>query len=132
MARGFVGDLDKNEVELDLSKFVELLQSNYDLKEQLRQLEVDGTNNPWVKWIHLARAVDAWRIFPRIFITVYMWLVMYTAIWFMNLSTPTMEQAGLISVVIGAGAAWFGLYCNTGGGRSSARALEKLKEKDGD
>jgi hypothetical protein len=23
---------------------------------------------------------------------------------------PTMEQSGLVSVVVGAGAAWFGLY----------------------
>ena len=36
-------------------------------------LEVDTSvkdlgPNPFVKVIHLARAVDAWRIFPRIFI----------------------------------------------------------------
>jgi hypothetical protein len=28
----------------------------------------------------------------------------------MNLQAPTMEQSGLISIVVGAGAAWFGLY----------------------
>ena len=28
----------------------------------------------------------------------------------MNLSAPTMEQSGLISIVVGAGAAWFILY----------------------
>ena len=28
----------------------------------------------------------------------------------MDLSTPTMEQSGLVSIVVGAGAAWFGLY----------------------
>jgi len=28
----------------------------------------------------------------------------------MGLDAPTMEQSGLISVVVGAGAAWFGLY----------------------
>ena len=31
----------------------------------------------------------------------------------MNLPNPTMEQSGLISVVVGAGAAWFGLYAGT-------------------
>jgi len=31
----------------------------------------------------------------------------------MNLPTPTMEQSGLISIVVGAGAAWFGLYTGT-------------------
>jgi hypothetical protein len=28
----------------------------------------------------------------------------------MDLQAPTMEQSGLISIVVGAGAAWFGLY----------------------
>ena len=31
----------------------------------------------------------------------------------MELSAPTMEQSGLISIVVGAGAAWFGLYTGT-------------------
>jgi hypothetical protein len=31
----------------------------------------------------------------------------------MNLPAPTMEQSGLISIVVGAGAAWFGLYTGT-------------------
>ena len=33
--------------------------------------------------------------------------------WFMALETPTLEQSGLISIVVGAGAAWFGLYVNS-------------------
>ena len=31
----------------------------------------------------------------------------------MNLAAPTMEQSGLISIVVGAGAAWFGLFTGT-------------------
>jgi hypothetical protein len=31
----------------------------------------------------------------------------------MEISDPTMEQSGFISVVVGAGAAWFGLYTST-------------------
>jgi hypothetical protein len=31
----------------------------------------------------------------------------------MNLLAPTMEQSGLVSIVVGAGAAWFGLYTGT-------------------
>ena len=31
----------------------------------------------------------------------------------MNLSEPNNAQAGFVSVVVGAGAAWFGLYTNT-------------------
>ena len=31
-------------------------------------------------------------------------------VWYMELPNPTMEQSGLVSIVVGAGAAWFGLY----------------------
>ena len=69
--------------------------------------------NPYAKLIHMARAVDAWRIFPRLFLTVYIILLYKCVIWYMNLGAPTMEQSGLISIVVGAGAAWFGLYTGT-------------------
>jgi hypothetical protein len=79
------------------------------------ELEVDTSvkdlgPNPYAKLIHLARAVDSWRIFPRIFITTYIILLYKCVIWYMDLPNPTMEQSGLISIVVGAGAAWFGLY----------------------
>ena len=85
-------------------------------------LEVDTSvkdlgPNPYAKIIHMARAVDAWRIFPRLFLTVYIILLYKFVIWYMNLSAPTMEQSGLISIVVGAGAAWFGLY--TGSSKKS-------------
>ena len=86
------------------------------------ELEVDTSikdlgPNPYAKLIHLATAVDSWRIFPRIFITTYILLLYKCVIWYMNLPNPTMEQSGLISIVVGAGAAWFGLY--TGSSKKS-------------
>ena len=66
-----------------------------------------------MKLIHLAKAIDAWRIFPRIFLTTYIVLLYKSVIWFMELPDPSLEQSGLISVVVGAGAAWFGLYAGT-------------------
>ena len=82
------------------------------------ELEVDTSikdlgPNPYAKLIHMARAIDAWRIFPRLFLTVYIVLLYKCVIWYMNLQAPTMEQSGLISIVVGAGAAWFGLYTGT-------------------
>ena len=62
------------------------------------------------KWVDLAHAVDQWRIFPRIFITTYIYLLYKVVTWYMALPSPTMEQSGLVSIVVGAGAAWFGLY----------------------
>jgi hypothetical protein len=35
--------------------------------------------------------------------------------WFMSLEQPDLAQAGLISTVVGAGAAWFGLYTRSHG-----------------
>ena len=74
---------------------------------------VDSSKNRYQGLIDLARAVDSWRIFPRIFITTYIILLYKCVIWYMELPNPTMEQSGLISVVVGAGAAWFGLYAGT-------------------
>jgi hypothetical protein len=66
--------------------------------------------NKYQKWIDLATMIDAWRIFPRVFICTYIYLLYTVVIWFMALPDPNMNQAGLVSVVVGAGAAWFGLY----------------------
>ena len=87
-------------------------------------LEVDTSvkdlgPNPYAKIIHMARAVDSWRIFPRVFITTYIVLLYKCVIWYMNLPSPTMEQSGLISIVVGAEAAWFGLY--TGSSKKSSK-----------
>lgn len=74
-------------------------------------------DNQYQKWIDLAHMVDQWRIFPRLFITTYIYLLYKVVIWYMDLVAPSMEQSGLVSVVVGAGAAWFGLY--TGSSKTS-------------
>ena len=42
-----------------------------------------------------------------------------TCNWFMNLTDPNNAQAGFVSVIVGAGAAWFGIYVN--GTKSSVK-----------
>ena len=74
---------------------------------------IDSSKNPFQWLIHLAKAVDAWRIFQRLCLTVYIILLYKCVIWYMDLADPTLEQSGLISIVVGAGAAWFGLYTGT-------------------
>ena len=66
--------------------------------------------NKYQKWVDLAHAVDQWRIFPRIFITTYIYLLYKVVTWYMALPSPTMEQSVLVAIVVGAVAAWFGLY----------------------
>tara|TARA_R100001510_G_C7572346_1_gene148298 strand:+ start:282 stop:590 length:309 start_codon:yes stop_codon:yes gene_type:complete len=77
--------------------------------------QTDNGSNPYMKWVHLAKTVDAWRIFPRIFVSVYIILLYKVVIWFMELSEPNLEQAGLVSIVVGAMAAVFGIYAGTSG-----------------
>ena len=78
-------------------------------------------DNQYQKWIDLAHMVDQWRIFPRVVITTYIYLLYKVVIWYMDLAAPSMEQSGLVSVVVGAGAAWFGLY--TGSSKSQELQL---------
>jgi hypothetical protein len=107
-------DFRKKEI-IKEDKLVVKSDKNTAKKKVLVELEVDTSikdlgPNPFAWVIHLARAVDAWRIFPRIFITTYIYLLYKVVVWYMELPNPTMEQSGLVSIVVGAGAAWFGLY----------------------
>ena len=43
---------------------------------------VDSSKNPYQGWIDLAKAIDAWRIFPRMFLSVYIWLLLYCCFYF--------------------------------------------------
>ena len=109
----FRGDMDRKEVEMDLKKFMAMVEEIGALKDKIRDLEDKRNVNPHQKWIHLARAIDSWRIFPRAFLSVYIFLLYYSTMWFMALEEPSFEQSGLISIIVGAGAAWFGLYAGT-------------------
>ena len=84
-----------------------------ELEIEVGTTTVERGINPYQKWIHLARAIDSWRIFPLVFITTYIILLYRVVVWYMELAQPTLEQSGLVSVVVGAGAAWFGLYAGT-------------------
>ena len=65
-------------------------------------------------WYNLAEGFDKWRVFPRLLITLYGVAFYRTTEWFMTLLDPTTAQSAFVSVIVGAGAAWFGLY--VGGG----------------
>ena len=65
----FSGDMSRNEVEIDLNKFMAMVAEIGELKQKIMELEND--------------------------------------------KAPDNPQSGLISVVVGAGAAWFGLYAGT-------------------
>jgi len=68
---------------------------------------------------------DKWRVFPRFLITLYGVAFWRTTEWFMQLPEPTNAQSAFVSVIVGAGAAWFGLYV---GGTRQEKAKSKEKE----
>ena len=110
----FQGDMSRNEVEIDLNKFMAMVSEIGELKTKIMEMEMAAEpENPWQRYIWFSQMVDAYRIFPRAFLSVYMYLLYYTTFWFMDLPEPSFEQSGLISIVVGAGAAWFGLYAGT-------------------
>ena len=89
-------------------------------------LDLDGDGKV-SKWEMFPYWFDKLRIFPRIFITVYIYIFWSCAEWFMALPDPNNAQAGLVSVVVGAGAAWFGLYVNSS--KSSVKITSDTETK---
>ena len=48
----FSGDMSRNEVEIDLSKFMSMVSEIGELKAKIMELENDkAPDNPWQKWI---------------------------------------------------------------------------------
>ena len=56
--------------------------------------------------------LDKWRIWPRLIITLYGFAFYRTTEWFISLEAPSNAQAGMVSVIVGAGAGFYGIYVN--------------------
>ena len=104
-----MSEVNKKIDEVKIVEPKQKIQVDLEVDTSIKDLGI----NPYSKIIHMARAIDAWRIFPRVFITTYIFLLYKVVIWYMALGNPSMEQSGLVSIVVGAGAAWFGLYTGT-------------------
>jgi hypothetical protein len=58
--------------------------------------------------------LNKYRIVPRLMVAGYGFLMWDVAQWFMVLPEPNSQQASFVSVMVGASAAIFGLYTNSG------------------
>lgn len=58
--------------------------------------------------------IDNFRVVPRLMVAGYGWLMYDVAVWFMALEDPTNPQSLFVSTMVGASAAVFGLYTNSG------------------
>ena len=86
-------------------------------KETSREYELDkadlvpasgGEDNTWYN--QTAGIMDKFRLIPRLIMLAYIYAFYTSVSWFMGLSDPTNAQAMFISTIVGAGAAFFGLY----------------------
>lgn len=66
--------------------------------------------------------INQWRIIPRMMLSLYGYMFYRVAEWFMSLPEPNAAQSAFVSVMVGAAAAFFGLYV------SSGASLKELKE----
>ncbi len=57
-----------------------------------------------------AELLNEFRVMPRILIGLYGWVFWDVAQWFMTIDNPTAAQAAFVSTMVGAAAAFFGLY----------------------
>ena len=62
-----------------------------------------------------AGVMDKFRIIPRLVMLAYIFAFYKSVTWFMQLPDPTNSQAMFISTIVGAGAAFFGLYVGKSG-----------------
>ena len=95
-----------------------------------------GAKDGWelikIIWVflrdELPQFLSNWRTVPRIMMALYGLVFYNTMQWFMALDAPNNAQAGFVSVVVGAGAAWFGLYVN--GNRASVQVSSKTESRE--
>jgi hypothetical protein len=58
--------------------------------------------------------LNQWRVVPRLLMVAMVFMTYRVVEWFMTIPDPTIEQAGLVSVMTGALTGSFGLFLGSG------------------
>lgn len=61
-----------------------------------------------------AQKFNAWRVFPRLMVLVYIWLVVEISFWYMGLPTPINNQATFAGGITAMLVPLLGAYMATG------------------
>ena len=77
---------------------------------------VPATGQDEPTWYNKTSGImDTFRLIPRLIMVAYIYAFYSSTTWFMALADPTNAQAAFISTIVGAGAAFFGLYVGKAG-----------------
>ena len=87
---------------------VKKVTEEYELKKS--DLVPDQGDEAPTWYNKLAGLLDKFRVIPRLVMLAYIFAFYKSVTWFMGLTDPTNAQAMFISTIVGAGAAFFGLY----------------------
>jgi hypothetical protein len=60
--------------------------------------------------MQMATVLDNWKVLPRLMMLVFTFMSFRVVEWFMSLDDPTTQQAGLVSVVMGAATGAFAVW----------------------
>jgi hypothetical protein len=60
--------------------------------------------------MQMATVLDDWKVLPRLMMLVFTFMSFRVVEWFMGLDDPTTQQAGLVSVVMGAATGAFAVW----------------------
>ena len=84
--------------------------------------DMDEEDPTWYNKV--ATVLDRFRTVPRLIMLAYIYTFYQSTMWFMALPEPSNAQAAFISTIVGAGAAFFGLYV----GKPSTISTSKRKK----
>ena len=60
--------------------------------------------------MQMATVLDNWKVLPRLMMLAFTLMSFRVVEWFMGLEDPTTQQAGLVSVVMGAATGAFAVW----------------------
>jgi hypothetical protein len=100
---------------------VKVIETTKEYELSLSDLVPDAEEVALTWYDKVASVIDKFRFVPRLIMLAYIYAFYQSTMWFMALPDPTNAQAAFISTIVGAGAAFFGLYVGKPGASAPRR-----------